>query len=197
MKYFQILLFIFFLSCNNSGNNKDKTIADFPKKSEEKENTRIFFPVTTYLKGQLFDIKNNGITPIKFTFHQNTYDSIWIKSDSLNNAFADFLMPEIDSVNLSSFFGVTNFFDESLDALTLSYDPVKPLPDTIPWQRWDIYINPVSHNVQRLYLVKRINMNTTKQLTWLQGKGCKIRTITEDLSGKPNIASDIEIKWEY
>ena len=63
-----------------------------------------------------------------------------------------------------------------------------------PWKHWDIYINPESNRVSRIYLVKQIDSITTKQLTWIPEKSCKIITI-KSVENTTDIVDEISIKW--
>ncbi|MEO8174507.1 MAG: hypothetical protein ABI581_15535 [Sediminibacterium sp.] len=155
-----------------------------------------FFPVTDYIKGQIYEIKNGGINPFKIVITPGHKDSGWLKMESLDTEVADFLSPEIDSLNLTSLFSETKFIDQTLDALTLSYDPIKTLPDSFSLRHWDIYIDPKQGTVKNIYILKKTTGNKIQQLTWIARKSCNIKTIFEDAGGRPSIEKEITIKWD-
>ncbi|MFT3908828.1 MAG: hypothetical protein QM737_05340 [Ferruginibacter sp.] len=198
MKIFNIILYgllMFFISCKSkeTSNNQQKKVAD---SSSQKTEAPSFFPLTNYIKGQIYEIRNGGINPFKIVTTPGHKDSGWLKMESLDTEVADFLSPEIDSTNLISRFTETKFIDQTLDALTLSYDPIKTLPDTDSLRMWNVYIDPNSGRVKNIYILKKLPGNKTQQLTWLAGKSCNIKTIVEDASGKPSIEKEITIKWD-
>ena len=156
-----------------------------------------FFQVTSYLKGQISEIRTGGKTPIKFVTSNNKTDSVWLKMEDLEMAFADFLSPEIDTNNLVSLFAEQKFLDRTLNAVTLTYDPIKILPDSFYLRHWDVYIDPVTGMVRRIYLVKALPGKVIKQLTWTSGKNCMIVTIADDLHGKSFVEKKVAIKWDY
>ncbi len=182
------LLLIVQLSCTQPNNTV--------KQVQEKENSE-FFPVGNYIKGQLIDIQNKGITPIKFIKKNEALDSSWIKTSQMESEFSEYTEPSIDSITVAPFFTVKKFFDQTLNLITLSYDPTGPIPDSIPWRHWDIYIDPETNTIKRIYLVKSLKNNSIRQLTWITGKYCKAITIEEDLQGKSTISNEVIIKWGY
>ncbi len=193
---FFLLLVIFLFSCNqkerDNGRETQPVVKDSSIIKEEKPS---FFPVTSYLKGQLFEIKNGSLNPVKIVTIKNKIDSSWIKMELLENEVADFLSPEIDSVNMISLFKESKFLDQTLDAVTLTYDPINPLPDSVLLKHWDIYINPETGEVKRLYMLKKLSPVITQQLTWQVGKSCSIVTISEDEKGNAVIEKEVTIKW--
>lgn len=161
-------------SCNDAG----KPEALQPGKDTAEK--QIFFPVTAHLKGELFNLKKSGINPLKYTTSNGQTDSVWLKLEELDSALQEFLQPNIDSANLITLFTEKSFLDQSLNAITLTYEPLGILPDSMKLKRWDVYIDPISKNVKRIYIVKEPNETKTLQLTWVTNKWCKIVTIFTD-----------------
>ncbi len=178
-------------SCNN-------TLSP-PKDNAEKaapENQH-FFPVTSFIKGELYEIKNKGINPLKYTTVNNHTDSVWLKLEDLDGAVKEFLQPEIDSVNLISLFSEKSFLDQSINTFTFTYDPIGSLPDTMTLKHWDIYIEPESGKVKRIYMVKDISKTKMLQLTWQGRKWCKITTLTTDQKGIFSVEKEEKITWDF
>lgn len=188
MKQFGILVFSAWmaLSCNSK-----KTVTPVQEEANE------FFPVTEFLKGQLTDIKMNGVTPVKINIQNNHPDSNWIKVTEMETAFAEFISPKIDSAAMGRFFNTKKFFDQTLNLITLTYDAKETLPASIPWKHWDVYIDPEKNIVSRIYLIKQLDEHTIRQLTWLTGKNCRAVSIREDSTGKSSISDETIIKWHY
>lgn len=155
-----------------------------------------FFPLTNFIQGQLAEIRESGINPIKFTYYGNRIDSTWIKIENLTSEFSDLLQPVIDSASMSKYFKETSFFDETLNTITLIYDPTDYLPSEITWLHWDIYINPENKKISRVYMVKRLSEQIKKQITLIPEESCRIITLNEQSKDiKSAKVSDILIKW--
>ena len=191
--YLFAALFIFLNACNNS----------IPEKKVTQDNTDTvqerpsFIPVTAYIKGQIFEIKQKGLAPKKYTTINNHTDSVLIKLDTLEKILAAYLHPEIDSVNLVSLFTETKFLDQSIEAFTFTYDPKPGIPDSIPLLHWDVYVEPETHKVKRVYIVKKIEGNKTQQLTWQSNQWCKTTTIINNPDGTSAVEKEEKISWDY
>ncbi len=159
--------------------------------------TENFFPVTSYLKGQIAQLKQSGINPQVITIKNNKQDTVWLKIEEFNEAFKEFLQPEIDSSNLTGLFKETKFADQTLGTYTFTYDPTSPLPANMPLQKWDVYINPTTNTVQRIYMVKKNEANQVLQLTWQSGKFSKIVYLGTDENGNQFVEKEVLIKWDF
>jgi hypothetical protein len=161
--------------------------------------TQSFFPVTDFLLGQLHVTDSLPITPLKITISGNRRDSIWLKKEDIRKFAFPFLHPVIDSVTMRNYFTVKSFMDQTINAITFSYDAKTKLPDSIKLNHWDIYIDPQKNIVQRIYLVKEETINgesVTTQLTWKVNKWCSIRTIIQQPDKDPQIKEEI-MKWDF
>ena len=187
-----LIVAIFVLSCNNA---KNKTVEKVEVPAETEQTA--FFPVTDYIKGQITEIRNKGINPKKIIRTNNRQDSSWLKTEQLDNEFEMFLSPVIDSSNLSSLFIENKFLDQTIDAFTFTYDPVKPLPDSFLLQRWDVYVDAKKNTVRRIYLLKKTVDHKTLQLTWQSGLWCKLVTIADDTKGNAFVEKEVMIKWDF
>lgn len=190
VKIIPVLFLITILSCNrNSKENKQSVIV-----AEDSSQMNLnFFPVTTYIQGQLLDLKNKGINPIMYTIVNNKKDSVWLKVEDVPKAVAPFLNPVIDSANLKSLFKETRFLDQTLNAYTFTYEPTGKLPVNFDLQHWDVYIDPETNRVTRIYILKKEPDGTIVQLTWLTDQSCHMVWIKDE--GKPIIKKDIQINW--
>lgn len=188
---FTILIFaIAFASCNNSDNPES---AELKKPAIEKSK---FFPVTGFLKGAIFTIKKNEGPFKKYITINEKTDSVYLNPSDLDEVLREFLTPEIDTANLATLFTEKSFIDQTINAVTLTYEPVASLPDSMKLVRWDVYIDPDNGSVRRIYLVKEISKNKTLQLTWVVDEWCKIITIITDDKGISNIEKEEKIIWD-
>lgn len=189
---FPVIACIFILfSCNNSGKTDSVAVERNIGKNQK------FFPVTAYLKGEIYNIKKAGINPLKFTTINNQTDSVWLKIEELDTAVSEFLHPEINDTNLISLFTEKSFLDQTINAVTFTYDATISLPDSMLLKHWDVYIDPQSNNVKRIYLVKEISKSKTLQLTWVSNKWCKITSIITDEKGVSKIEKEEKLIWDF
>ncbi len=193
--YFLPILLFLLVSCGQQKKIDTKPVA-VNLDSVLDQGSPVFFPVTNYIKGQVYEIINKGINPLKIVSGPRP-DSTWVKIETLNEAIADFLTPVIDTANMLTLFTEKKFMDQTLDAITLTYDPVKNLPDSFALQHWDVYIDPNTNSVKRIYMVKKISPKKTLQLTWQSNKWCKMVTIAEDASGNSFVEREVNIKWDF
>jgi hypothetical protein len=135
------------------------------------------------------------VTPLKIITDNNKIDSVWMKRQDIRGNATPFLTPVIDSATMALFFSEKSFLDQTINEFTFSYDAKKKLPDSINLTHWDVYMNPQTKDIDRIYLVKE-NADTTTQLTWLVNKSYSIRTIIQ----KPNSEAKIKeekIIWDF
>ena len=194
-KLFLFLLsgfFLIFSSCDSKNRSNEHA------ENIKADNVSIF-PVISFLKGQLRIIDSLPTTPLKLVISHGKTDSIWLKRDEVRSDAAPFLTPQIDSVSMSSFFSEKSFLDQTINAFTFSYDPKAVLPDSLHLTHWDVYINPQTGEIQRVYLVKETvedNKNITTQLTWVTDGWYSIRTITQKPGTEPDIKEEKMI-WNF
>jgi hypothetical protein len=183
----------FLFSCTDPGK---QTVQSISKKNDTVEQQH-FFPLTAFLKGEIFNIKKSRINPLKYTTENNRTDSVWLKIEEIDAVVREFIEPEIDSLNLTAFFTEKSFFDQTINAVTLTYDPILKLPDTMKLRHWDIYIDPQTNKVRRIYMLKEIDKTKILQLTWVSGKWCKMVNIIKDEGGKSNIEKEEKLVWDF
>jgi len=196
-KFFTVLIFqlLVLTSCQHSNNEKNEV--RYQEKSKE---TQTFFPVTDFLLGQLRELDSLPVTPLKTVkINKNKIDSVWLKREDIRDFATPFLLPVIDSVSLSPYFSMKSFIDQTINSITLTYDPIKQLPDSINLRTWDVYIDPQKGTVQRIYIVKENEKdggNVTTQLTWNVNNYCSIRTITQIPGKEPSIKEE-RMTWNF
>ena len=190
-----ILVFGFVLLLMQACHNSPEKINARPQ--AEDTTRQSFFPVTDYVKGQIRDITERHVNPIKYITVGDHTDSSWLKVEELPQAFDDFLHPVIDSLNLISFFKESGFMDQTIDAFTFTYEPKSKLPDSITLEHWDVYIDPTTSKVRRIYMLKNAGEGKTKQLTWQGDKWCKIVDLNTKADGTSTIEKEVKITWDF
>jgi hypothetical protein len=79
-----------------------------------------------------------------------------------------------------------------LNSITLTYSSVGKVPDSIPWKYWNIYVEPETNKITRIFMVKELHSDKTRQLTWIPGVSAKAVTI-----GNGGPEDEINIKLSY
>jgi hypothetical protein len=194
--FFPLLVIVIAAGCNH--NNDNKTSAPATPVTETKKDS--FFPVTSFIKGQMIVLDSLPITPLHTVTINHTTDSIWLKKGELIPLLADFLSPEIKETNLVNYFKETSFNDQTLNAITFTYDPKTTLPDSISLRHWDIYIDPESGKVLKVYMVKELKEKdgiVTQQLTWKTNKWAMITTLLSKPNGNTEILKENKFIWDF
>ena len=140
------------------------------------------------------------VTPLQITTVKGKSDSIWITKEVMKKLLLPFQTPVINETNLINFFTETKFKDQTLNAITFTYDPSRIMPDSIPLRHWDVYVNPETGNVEKVYIVKTIKeqgQNLTQQLTWQTNKLVKITTILNTANGDQELLKEVVFIWNF
>lgn len=159
-----------------------------------------FFPVTSFIKGQLISLDSLPLTPLHIIITKEKTDSLWITIEKLKPLMVSFIEPEISETNFARYFKETKFIDQTINSITFTCDPLQNLPRSISLRHWDIYINPSTGNVTKVYLVKEIEKNNqkfTQQLTWKTDEWAKITTLLNEANGKMKLLQEEKFIWSF
>lgn len=192
-------IFALFLFAALQFNCTEKKVKNSATHNPDSTEQHTFFPVTSYILGQLREIDSMPVTPVKIITRNGKDDSIWMKKEDIRTFAEPFLHPKIDTENFKNLFKESSFLDQTINAITFTYDPIDNLPDTLQLRHWDVYVDPQKNTVNRIYLVKKIvsnNITQTMQLTWQSYKWCRIITITE-APGKASEIKEETMKWDF
>jgi hypothetical protein len=199
MKMLSIFMAVLVLAACNSNPSPTTTVSTAPLPQQVAplgDSATDFFPVTSCLKGELLGIKSGGITPVRKITIAGKTDSSWVKMEELEKVFAAFLSPVIDTTNLKNIFDQKIFKDETLNTFTFTCDPKNTQTNTFAFIHWDVYVDPESNKVTRIYLLKKESTDKILQLTWWSGKRCKILTL-KNTNGKTTIEKEENISWSF
>ncbi len=191
MQKFVSFLLLVFVVIFSACHTEQKPLSVAQKNSD----TTNIFPVTSFLKGQLNMLDTMPVTPLKTISENGKTDSVWLKREDIRKNAGPFLTPLIDSANMTSLFSEKSFLDQTINAFTFSYDAKGILPDSIKLSHWDVYMNPQTNNIERIYLVKE-TPDTTTQLTWLVNDSYSIRTIIHQ-PGKEVKIKEEKMVWNF
>lgn len=148
------------------------------------------FPVTDYLLGQISILEQSPVTLLQTTQDNQAIDSVWYQREDARRLAKPFLFPVIDSFSLQKYFTGNSFIDQTINAVTFTYTPLSANSPVDGLREINVYVNPQSNEVTRIYLLKEKG-DTTIQLTWKSGEWFSIRTI----SGSK--ATEEKVKWNF
>lgn len=181
---------ISFLSACGSNASRNNVIT-VPPTSEA--DTTAFFPVREFLLGQVSEIKASPVNPMFIRKAGEQSDTTWLQHQSLDSAFSPFLFPNGDAKVLQTRYTQARFYDQSLPAVTLTYDLKAGQPALDGVRAWTIYINPKTEAVDRIFILRDGKGQSTEQITWLTGKYARMVTIAS--TGTQNTREDI-VQWD-
>jgi hypothetical protein len=200
--FFLFLIIVCISSCHNS----NTAVADSSTKSNTdssaEEKPTSFFPVSSFLKGQLAALDSVPFTPLVYTTINGDTDSSWLKKSQLREFLAPFFSVTIDTTNLLNLFRETKFNDQTLNAITFTYEPSGKLPDSVQLRNWNVYIDPASGKVRSIYMVKQFTskelstgQSYTQDLIWTTDKSAQIITILNQPDGNSTVLKEQKIIW--
>jgi len=198
--FFILIAAICFFSCSSKKTTDATAQSNAGDSTNTDTATASFFPVTSFIKGQMLQFDSLLITPMRILTIQGKADSQWLKREQLKPLLQAFTTPEINETNLIKFFKESKFNDQTINAVTLSYEPITNLPDSINLATWNVYVNPKTGNVTKVYIVKNIvdnNRHITQQLTWQTGKFAEITEILNTPNGKSSLLNQQKIIWDF
>jgi hypothetical protein len=172
---------LLFLSCNSSKNKQ--------KKPE-------YIDVASYLKGQLGYLDTVPFAFEKTTLNDSVFsDTVFINKEQVKNIVQPFLTEELEKKNFQNFYKETLFADASINTITFTYEP--EIKKELNLQRIDVYVNPETQQIAKLFLVRR---NETKdstliqQLMWKHNKSCQLTTIIYKTDKQEHVVTE-KINW--
>ena len=188
MRNYTFILIFICLIASCSQNNSEKSTSTKP------ESDASFFPIGNYLLGDVASIKQNGISPKYVHVKNGISDSSFLQIQNIETNLSDFLTPLIDSIGMNSWVKESKFYDQSIASFTLSYDVQKEYFEKTSWRKWDVYVEPESQKVDRIFLIKNISDSTIAQLTWIPKSYAKIVIINNQNS---SVVEEKTFIWNY
>jgi hypothetical protein len=155
--------------------------------------------VTDIINSDINDVDTLPIAPLKTITQNGRIDSIWMKREDVRQFAYPFLNPVIDSTHMKNLFVEKSFMDQTINALTFSYEPARRLPDSLELRSWNVYVDPEKNTVTRIYLVKEHKLPdgtiVIMHLTWNNGKSCEVTYITE--KDKTSSIREEKVTWDF
>lgn len=161
------------------------------KEAKEKAN---FMDVAGYLKGQLAYLDTVPLALLKTTLRDTIYtDSVFIQKNQLLSLVTPYLSSQLEKGSFENSFEETSFADATINTITLTYNA---LDKNLPIQRIDVYVNPETEQIKRIYLVRQEQKKDTsvsQQLIWRHNAGCTL--ITTSQTKQQELIRNEKISW--
>lgn len=169
------------------------------KSENNKENNgKDFFPVLSFLKSQVAHVDTSLYRITKITTVGERTDTSYIRREDFRKEAADFLsLPDITRKGLRDDYKQTEWYDESLKSVILSYMPTN---EDAEIRRQEVVIEPnpeQGDKVKSIFIdqVKENGKSTVrKNLLWQADRSFRVVTITETPNGTEQIEKR-EVIW--
>lgn len=112
-----------------------------------------YFPVTTFIKGQIYTIKTELSNPVKVVIVGGRSDTSWVKMEGLEAELFNFITPVIDTANLKERYQQSSFLDQTINRYTFTYNLRNP-SDTASLRTWTVYADGQSAKVVSITMEK-------------------------------------------
>ena len=161
----------------------------------KKEGTN-FFPVASFIDGQVHTVDSLRLPVQKLTTINNRTDTVLIGLPEFKQLAAGFKTPDINDSSLSRYYTESSFADQSIASVTLTYSTKD---SSLPLQRLDVIIHPdpvLNDQVQSIYLEKAGQVKDTlivKKLYWRADRNFQI--ITSKQSGAQATSTVVKVVW--
>lgn len=186
IRFLTILLFVaVFAGCKN----KEKK----PDVPAEK-----FFPVTSYLKGELARLDTSLATFYKIENNDGKIDTVAIKNVEVKQFANDFLtLPDISADSLKNDYQITHEYDDILNAFVFMFTT----NEDHPVKREDVVLDPEpneqgKNNIKSIFVELWQNKGDTlvrKNMLWEGGKNFQITTVSE--AGGTQKTKKLQVVW--
>jgi hypothetical protein len=182
-KYLLVLFCLCFIAC----------------KQPEKTDKEKFFPVLSFLQGQVASMDTSLYSILKLvTIDSLRTDTFYIHRENFRKEANDFLtIPDIAESKYADRFIEEKSFDETLNRVLITYIPVKPEKEII--QRQEILIKPDPSGdkltniiINSVYSTK--DSTVQKKLLWRVDESFQVTT-TKQLPGQPETNSTVKVVW--
>jgi hypothetical protein len=171
-----------------------------PKKNTHADTEGAFFPVISFLKGQVKDIDTSLYRIIKIETVNNKIDTEYIKREDFKNYAREFTdLPDITSDNLKGDYQEAKTYDDALKSYILTYTTNSKDREIV---KEDVMINPqpddMGNSEVKSILIDKWSTHgdstVHKNLLWQTNKRFLVVTQTE-YSNKPEKVQKLEVVW--
>ena len=169
------------------------------KEQEDNGDSKGFFPVISYLQGQVREMDSTLNSIVKFvTVDSSKTDTIYLHRDQFREEAKDFLtLPDISKPEYKDRYTESSHYDETLDRSIVTYIPKDPQKEQI--QQEEIMVkSEVSSGIISHVIVNSVTNSkdslVQKRMLWRSGQSFQIVTIRQ-LAGEPATTTTVKVSW--
>jgi len=173
-------------------------IACKQKKKPKPENER-FFPVLSFIKSQVAQVDTSLYAIRKITFIDSVRaDTAYYPREQFRELAKDFLnIPDLADSKYEDRFTEKNTFDETMNRVILTCEPVNPVKEELQRQEVLIRPDPSGDKVTSIIIERLVNTKDSlvqKRMLWQVDKSFQVTTIKQ-LPGQPETSSTFRVIW--
>ncbi|MEI9911255.1 MAG: hypothetical protein WDO71_17280 [Bacteroidota bacterium] len=173
----------------------------FACKSKKKEGPQKekFFPVLSFIKSQVAHVDTSLYSIRKIIYVDSTRnDTVYYKREQFRDLAADFLsLPDLSSSKYEDRFKEEKQFDETLNRVIITYQPIDPGKEEIQRQEVLIQPDPSGDKVTSFiidYFTNNKDSSVQKRMLWQVDKSFQVATMRQ-LPGQPETNSTLRVTW--
>lgn len=168
-------------------------------KQDEKKEEEKFFPVLSFIKGQVAAMDTSLYSIRKLDFIDSTRtDTSFIHREQFRKIANDFLtIPDISSSKYEDRYKEEKLFDETLNRVMINYTPVYPEKEQVQRQEVLIKPDPSGDKVTNIFIETTVNTKDSavqKKLLWKVDESFQVTT-TRQLAGQSEKTTTYKVVW--
>lgn len=159
-----------------------------------------FFPVVSYLKGQVAHIDSSLYTLIQVNKGEIGSDTVYLQREAFKTAAQPFTaLPDITAGKLKDKYRESRLYDETLDRFIITYTP-KEHDEDLEILRQDVVITPNTGDgdrVESIYIERQqsgSDSTVQQKMSWEVATGFSIRSIIQK-KNSPEKLQNTEVAW--
>lgn len=159
-----------------------------------------YFPVVSYLKGQVAFIDSSLYTLIQVNKTGSGADTVYLRPEDFKSVSKPFTsLPDITNGKLKEKYTESRLYDETLDRFIITYTP-KDLDEELEILRQDVVITPNTGDgdkVESIYIERQQSggdSTVQQKMSWEVAKGFTIRSIIQK-EAAPEKLQNTEVLW--
>jgi len=158
-----------------------------------------FFPVLSFLQGQVADIDTSLHRIYKLVYVDSLrIDTVYIHRENFREEAKDFMsIPDLSQSKYQDRYTEEKISDEMMNRVLLIYTPVSPDKEEIQRQEVLIKPDPAGDKVTNIIIHSVVNTKDSavqKRLLWKMDQSFQVTTIKQ-LAGQPETTSTIKVVW--
>lgn len=168
--------------------------------TEEASSDGAFFPVVSYLRGQVSHIDSSLYTLIQLNKSGNGADTVYIAREDFKSITQPFTsLPDITAGKLKNKYTESRLYDETLDRFIITYTP-KSHDEELEILRQDVVITPNTGDgdkVESIYIERQQSSDDStvqQKMSWEVDNGFTIRSIIQK-EAAPERLQNLEVLW--